>query len=237
MKHLLSSLSLFPILAASTLTAEPELKSLATFPQQPVAVHTWMKQNGWQSKRHNPKRFEVGKGCLRLVSNKDSVMIGTQRGFPLDPRRYSKLRFTIKIDKNPVGANPALKGGDDSAFRLYLAFDRGGGVFSPPHSIAYSWTEKKQPADTSASPHYKTVRNLYIGHGLTLPAKKGAGKPVFVTIERDLLADYKACFPKDSRAVPMLTGVMVKCDTNNTGTTAESWLSKLELQATGSGGR
>ena len=237
MKNTLPLLSLIPLLAASALTAQPEIKTLATFPEQPVAINTWMKQNGWKSKRHDPKRFEVGKGSLHLVSNKDSVMIGTQRGFPVDPRKYSKIRFTIKIGKNPAGTNPAIKGGDDSAFRLYLAFDRGGGMFSPPDSIAYSWTEKRQAAATSVSPHYKNVRNLYIGHGLTLPAKKGDGKPVFVTIERDLLADYKTCFPEDSRAVPMLAGVMVKCDTNNTDTAAESWLSKLELEASKSGGR
>jgi len=223
--------------AVSPLAAQPDIKSLATFPEQAVKIEAWMKQNGWESKRHSPKQFEVGGGKLRLVSNKDSVQIGTNRGFPLDPRKYSKLRFTIRVDKNPAGTNPSTKAGDDSAFRLYLAFDRGGGIFSPPNSIAYSWTEKKQAVETSVSPHYKSVRNLYIGHGLTLPAKKGGDKPVFVTIERDLLADYKKCFPEDSRAVPALAGVMVKCDTNNTGTAAESWLSKLELEAPKTGGR
>lgn len=231
MKSILPLLPFLPFLSTSPLVAQSDVKTLASFPEQAVNIHTWMKQHGWESKRHDPKRFEIGKGRLRLVSHKDSVMIGTKRGFPLDPRMYPKIRFTIRIDRNPVGTNPAIKSGDDSAFRLYIAFDRGGGIFSPPNSIAYSWTEKRQGVETSVSPHYKSVRNLYIGHGLTPPAKEGADKPVFVTIERDLIADYRKCFPKDSKAVPMLAGVMVKCDTNNTGTSAEASLSKLELIA------
>lgn len=229
MRHLLLLLTVAPLVSTSPLAAQSNVKRLAVFPEQPVDIKTWMKQNGWESKRHDPGNFKIGGGRLQLVSRKDSVMIGTRRGFPLDPRRFPKIRFTIRVDRNPVGTNPAIKSGDDSAFRLYIAFDRGGGLLSPPNSIAYSWTEKPQAAKISTSPHYKTVRNLYIGHGLTGPARKAGGKAEFITIERDLLADYHACFPKDSQPVPMLAGVMVKCDTNNTGTTAEAWLSKLEL--------
>jgi len=219
-----SKTSIAPV-AGKTSTA---VLVLAKFPDEKVGIWEWMKHNAWASKRHSPEHFEIGNGRMRLVSHADSVMIGTKRGFPVDPNRFSRIRFTIRVDQNPTGTDPSKKSGDDAAFRLYVAFDRGGGFLTPPNSIAYCWTEKPVGPGPTTSPYYDSIRNLAIGHGRSR-GKDGA--PGFVTIERDLLADYKTCFPEDDQAIPMLAGVMVKCDANNTRTSAEAWLTRLELIA------
>ncbi|MCA8958178.1 MAG: DUF3047 domain-containing protein [Planctomycetes bacterium] len=44
-----------------------------------------------------------------------------------------------------------------------------------------------------------------------------------------MAADYRQAFPRDKRGVPRLTGVLLKCDTNNTETRAEAWVRSVEL--------
>lgn len=220
---------------------QESIRPLLLLPKEKVGIETWLKRSGWESKRNSPKRFEVGGRGLRMVSINDSVMIGTERGFPLDPSRFPKIRFTIRVEQNPRGMNLRRKSGEDAAFRLFVAFDHGAGLFRPPNSIAYAWVEKdwrppvakgekpaSQPTDkvikdkVIRSAHYKNVRFIPIGHGKTRAAH-------FVTIDRDLQADYRRAFPNHRGPVPKLRGVMLKCDSNNTGTRAEAWISRLEL--------
>jgi len=241
-------------------STKESVRSLLQLPEETLTIESWMKHAGWKSKRNSPKRFSVGAGTLHMVSVKDSVMIGTERGFPLDPQRFSRIRFTIRVDQNPPGMDLHRKSGEDASFRLFVAFDRGGGLFRPPNSVAYAWVEKdwrkpdekngnpddkdgKSPAEPAdaviKSAHFGNVRFIPIGYGTTRAAPKGQpggepnrpakSEPVFVTIERDLLADYRRAFPDHRGPVPMLRGVMLKCDSNNTKTRAEAWISRLEL--------
>ena len=72
------------------------------------------------------------------------------------------------------------------------------------------------------SAHFQNVRYLAIGSGKT-PGTE------WVTVERDLAADYRAAFPTDKKGVPPLKGLVVKCDSNDTRTSAEAWVSCLEV--------
>lgn len=201
------------------------VRPLVELPDAPEPIEDWMKRHGWASKRHSPRRFELGQGRLHLVSGDDSVLIGTREGFPIDPRRWPRLRFRLRVDEVPTGADLSRKRGDDAAFRVYVAFDRGGTWISPPDTIAYTWTAGLAPETVVRSPHYKRLRYLSVGRGVTTDLD-GDG---WVTVERDLLADYARVFGRDD--VPELVGFMLKCDTNNTGTRASAWLEALELVA------
>jgi hypothetical protein len=198
-----------------------DAKPLVTFPKDSIGIERWMKQNGWESKRNDPKRFEVGGGALRLVSRNDSVMIGTERGFPIRAQDRPRLRLKLRVTETPRGTNLAKKSGDDAAFRLYVAFDRGGGLLSPPDSIAYTWTENVEPGTVIASAHYDNLHYVSIGKGTT-PGSDWA------TVERDVAADYASIF---KRPAPALRGIMLKCDSNDTETSAESRLAAVELLA------
>ncbi len=208
--------------AGSPTAREPRPKPLVSFPQEKTDIFAWMRGNQWKSKRNDPGRFIIEDGALHMVSDNDSVLLATERGFPVDPRLRPKLRMTFRVGKIPAGADLSRKNGDDSAFRVYVAFERGGGIFSPPHTIAYTWTENLASGRAVQSAHFKNLRYLSIGSGI--PAA-----PDWITIERDLLEDYRRLFPKHADDVPLLRGIALKCDTNNTGGSAESWLSKIEL--------
>jgi len=225
--------------------AEPpaKAKSLITLPKDKTPVEKWMKDNDWTSARDDPSKFKVGDGRLHLVSKGDSVMIGTKAGFPVDPAEWTRIRIRLRVDRNPTGADLSRTSGDDAAFRLYVGFDRGGGLLSPPNTLVYSWTENVAEGTVIQSAHYKQLRYLSIGSGVTTePKDKGAaktqggeagktaeGEPGWVTVERNVIDDYRKAFPEDKKAVPSITGIVLKCDSNNTGTSAESWLSSLEL--------
>ncbi len=204
--------------AAAVLTVDS--KVLVSFPREKTEISRWMEANGWVSKRDDPRRFEVANEVLHLVSAKDSVMIGTERGFPIDCRTTPWLQVRFRIGRIPTGTNLAKKDGDDAAFRVYVAFDKGGGLLRPPNSIAYTWTEDVDPGTFLPSDHFSTLHYCSIGKG----TPNGND---WVTVERNLSEDYKKVFKEE--AVPNLQGIMVKCDSNDTGTSAEAWLSSIKL--------
>ncbi len=201
-------------------------KTLVEFPQERVDIFRWIKANGWKKQRGNPRRFELGEGRLLMVSEADSVSIGTKRGFPIDPRQWPLLRFRVRITAIPTGTDLSRKRRDDSAFRLFIAFDRGKGLLSPPHTIAYSWTENVEPETVIQSAFFRKIRYISIGRGLPAAHKSGEA---WITIERDLLQDYRRAFPDDKKPVPNLRAILLKCDSNHTKTSACVEVSKIEL--------
>lgn len=189
---------------------------VAVFPDAPQELSAWMSANGWASKREDPKEWRLEPGVLHMLSHGDSVLIGTERGFP---RPATRLRMTFKVGAVPRGTDLTRNSGDDAAFRVYVAFDKGGGIFSPPNSIAYTWTEREAAGTLIKSGHFSNLFYVSMGSGAT---------PGYVTVEADLAADYRRAFPKDA-AVPALKGLLLKCDSNDTKTSAEAWLKSVEL--------
>lgn len=205
-----------------------KVRKLADFPAERTEIRSWMKLHGWKSKRNSPRKFVLEEERLHLVSDDDSVLIGTEEGLPLDPATWPRLRFRLQVDEVPSGSDLTKKSGDDAAFRIYVAFDEGGGWLSPPNTIAYTWTEDLAPETLVQSAHYGRVRYLSIGRGLT--TGENAKDDGWITVERDLVADYHRVFDVEGK-VPDLVGFMLKCDTNDTGSSASAWLMELELVA------
>lgn len=202
-------------------------KALLVLPSASTPVAQWMEAHGWERQRGRPRLFRVDRHCLLMVSRDDSVAIGLKRGFPLQPKTWPRVRFKIRVDTLPKGTDLARKGGDDAAFRLYVAFDRGGGWFSPPHTVAYTWTERTPVGRVIQSAHFDNLRYLSVGRGLPPKDKDGAAK--WIVIERDLAADYRLAFPEAAAPVPAISGILLKCDSNNTGTSARAAVAEVVL--------
>lgn len=205
------------LVAPAYATAAP----LLSFPAAKTDFAAWMKEGGWQSKRDRPSGWEIEGGALRLVSDGNSALIGTEKGFPLGAGPAPRLRVTLKVKTVPRGSDLSRKSGDDAAFRVYLAFDRGGGLLKPPNTIAYAWTEKDDAGTMIRSAHYPNLYYVSLGKGPT-PEDR------WTVAERDLAADYRRAFPSES-GLPRLKALMLKCDSNDTKTAAESALSSIEL--------
>jgi hypothetical protein len=221
----LRTAALLLVAGTSLLGAGERTHPLAEFPRERTEIGSWMKRHGWKSKRNDPRRFELADGRLHLVSEDDSVLIGTREGLPVDPRAWPRLRFRLRVDRVPTGTDLAKKSGDDAALRVYVGFDEGGTWVTPPNTIAYAWTEDLAPETLVRSAHYRRLRYLSIGKGVTTATADDEG---WVTIERDLGQDYRRVFGEEGE-VPDVVGIMLKCDSNNTGTSASAWLADLAL--------
>jgi len=195
--------------------------ALVVFPTDAVDFNAWMSTSGWVSKREDPKGWEVGGGALHMVSRSNSGLIATERGLPKTFVAGTRLRLQLRVTSVPRGTDLSRKSGDDAALRVYLAFDRGGGIFSPPNSIAYAWTEKEPAGTLIQSGHFSNLKYISLGSGPT-PGTD------WVVVDRDLAADYRRAFP-DEASLPRLKGLLLKCDSNDTKTSAESWLAAVEL--------
>jgi len=204
-----------------------KVRPLLVLPKEAVNIKNWMKVHGWKTQRGNPRHFRVESNRLCMMSSGDSVAIGLDRGFPLQPGKWPRIRFRILIESIPTGTDFSRTSGDDAAFRLFVAFDRNGGWFHPPNTIAYTWTETAKAGRVFQSPHFKQLHYLSIGKGV--PGKMPDGKGKWITIERDLRKDYHLVFPGDKKGVPALKGILLKCDSNNTGTSAKVWVNLVEL--------
>lgn len=210
---LLSALLFSPAAASSS--------PLISFPAGDADFASWMTAGGWRSKRDEPRGWAIADGRLRLVSVRNSALIGTDKGFPIAIGPTARLRVSLKVKTVPRGTDLSRKSGDDAAFRVYLAFDRGGGIIAPPNTIAYAWTEKDDAGALIPSAYFPNLRYVSLGKGITRQDR-------WTVVERDLAADYRRAFPNET-GLPRLKAVMLKCDSNDTKTAAESALSSIEL--------
>ena len=71
------------------------------------------------------------------------------------------------------------------------------------------------------SGHFSNLKYISVGSGPT-PGTD------WVIVERDVAADYRRAFPGEA-SLPRLKGLALKCDSNDTKTSAESWLAGVEL--------
>lgn len=197
-------------------------KTLVDIPAGKRDFADWMREGAWRSKRDQPRGWMIRDGELRLYSAANSVLIGTEKGFPVDLGPTPKLRLRLKVKTVPRGTDLSRKSGDDAAFRAYLAFDKGGGALRPPNTIAYTWTEKEAAGTMIRSAHFSNLFYISIG--------SGTATRDWSVVERDLAADYRRAFPNDT-AVPHLKGLLLKCDSNDTKTSAEASLASIELTA------
>jgi hypothetical protein len=198
--------------------AGPVPVPLVSFPDAPRPLADWMAAEGWASKREDPGHWSVGSGVLHMAGTGDSVLIGTEKGFPRAVAPGARLRLTLKVATTPRGTDLSRKAGDDAALRLYVAFDKGGGLISPPNTLAYAWTEREAAGTLVRSAHFSNLHYVSLGSGPT----------DWVTVECDLAADYRRAFPKET-SLPRLKGLLIKSDSNDTKTSAEAWLKSVEL--------
>jgi hypothetical protein len=168
----------------------------------------WMKSAGWEEKRGSADAWQVKGGVLLTKQDGDSTMIGTAKGFPLDPDKHPRLRFEFKVDDFPAKGDVHRKNTEDSALRVFVVFDKGGGLLSPPDTLGYTVGSTERVGEIIASERYDQVKYLVV-------ADAAGSKGEWVTIERDVAADYRKAF--SSKSVPKVAALAIKSDANDTG--------------------
>jgi Protein of unknown function (DUF3047) len=157
----------------------------------------------------------------------------------IDLRKYPFIKWRWKVSNVIEKSDVARKDGDDYAARLYVTFayepDKVGfvrklkykagralfGQDIPIAAINYIW-ESKSPINT-------IVDNAYTDFVKMIVIESGSDKVGrWVDEERNLYEDYKKAFGSEP---PMVSGVAIMTDTDNTGESVIAYYGDISFQA------
>lgn len=177
--------------------------------------------------------YEVVKDGDSLVVKavSEAAASGLTRKITVDLGKTPILRWRWKVDNIIQKSDVARKDGDDYAARIYITFayepdkvslgrklkyNAGKLLFGselPVGAINYIW-ESKTPKDT-------IVDNAYTDFVKMIVVESGAEKAgQWMEESRNVYEDYKKAFGEEP---PMISGVAIMTDTDNTGETAAAY--------------
>jgi len=156
----------------------------------------------------------------------------------IDPKEYPIIHWQWKVSNILKGGNVAKKEGDDYPARIYVTFQYDSGKvglfgkakyeaakliygrYPPLGALNYIW-ESRAPVGT-------TVPNPYTDQAYMIVVESGPTKlNTWMTEERNVYEDYKRAFGEEP---PMISGVAIMTDTDNTGESAEAYYGDIVLK-------
>ncbi len=183
--------------------------------------------------------FDEGIGTIQAVSRGSSSAL--IRKITINPTRYSTVSFRWKIQDIVESADLTIKKGDDASARVYVSFAYDStqvswweavkaeairlyyGEYPPIASLAYVWASHEKHGQIIESPYTSRVKVIVLEAGAE---KKGQ----WVSEQRNIRADYRAAF--GSGDIPMISGVALMTDTDNTGGRAVAWYGDIVFSET-----
>jgi hypothetical protein len=144
---------------------------------------------------------------------------GKIKKLSVDTRKYPTLTWRWKIDHTLKKEDIKLKTGDDFAARVYVVFPRT--FFWRMRAINYVWSAKMPKGSEARSPYTKNVVIVAVESG---DEKAGS----WVSEERNVYEDYKRIFGEEP---PLLGGVAIMTDTDDTQDEATAWYGDITLHA------
>ena len=192
--------------------------------------------SGWE-----PLTFQKVKKHTRYTLVEDNVVVvkaessssasGLVRKIRIDPEEYPILTWRWKVADTNKKSDITRKKGDDCPARLYITFEYDPsrlsvlekakhsaaklfyGAHSPYEAIAYTWDSK---APTGA-----VIPNSYTAKVMMIVVESGNARlNTWVQEERNILKDYQSVF---GGKPPMISGVAIMTDTDNTKESAVSY--------------
>jgi hypothetical protein len=173
----------------------------------------------------------------KLVRDNDTVVIkavaeasasGLAREIKINPKEYPIVQWRWKVMNILKNGEVRRKDGDDYPARIYITFEYDPsklsffekakyeairllyGEYPPLAAINYIW-ESKAPVGT-------IVPNPYTDRVMMFVIESGSAKlDQWVNEERNVYDDYKKAFKEEP---PMISGVAIMTDTDNTGESA-----------------
>ena len=156
---------------------------------------------------------------------------GLTREIQIDPKEYPIIQWQWKASNILKAGDVAKKGGDDYPARIYVTFQYDSqkvglfgkakyeaakliyGRYPPLGAINYIW-ESRAPVGTAVpNPYTDQVYMIVVESG---PARLNT----WITEERNVYEDYKRVFGEEP---PMISGIAIMTDTDNTGESAEAY--------------
>ena len=169
---------------------------------------------------------------------------GLIRQIKINPNEYPIVQWRWKVENILIKGNVLEKEGDDYPARLYITFEYDPsqvsffekakfetirllyGQYPPIATINYIWE--------SNSPVGMIVPNTYTGRVMMIVVESGPNKlKQWVVEERNLYEDFKRAFGMEP---PMISGVAIMTDTDNTGERAIAYYGDILFKKDGKKG-
>lgn len=182
-----------------------------------------------------------------LVRDHDRVVVkaasqasssGYTKELLIDPKEYPIIQWEWKVSNILKAGDVAKKDGDDYPARIYVTFQYDSakvgllgkakyeaakliyGRYPPLGAINYIW-ESRAPIGTAVpNPYTEQVHMIVVESG---PAKLNT----WITEERNVYEDYKRAFGEEP---PLISGIAIMTDTDNTGESAEAYYGDIVLK-------
>ena len=175
--------------------------------------------------RHTTYSFVKDEGTIVVKAVSESSASGLVREIKIDPKEYPILQWRWKVESILKKGNVHIKEGDDYPARLYITFEYDPsklnflekvkfeavkllyGQYPPIAAINYIWESK--------SPVGAFVPNPYTDRVMMIVVESGESRlNQWVNEERNLYEDFRKAFGYEP---PMISGVAIMTDTDNTG--------------------
>ncbi|MEW6079894.1 MAG: DUF3047 domain-containing protein [Thermodesulfobacteriota bacterium] len=192
---------------------------------------------GWQPltfrkiKDHTDYDIVQDSGLSVIRADSNASASGLIRKIRIDPMIYPLIQWRWKISNVYENGDVTRKGGDDYPARIYIAFEydpgQAGilekaqfegarliyGEYPPGSAVNYIW-ESRAPLDTR-------VPNPFTDRVMMIVVESGPDRTdTWITAERNIYQDYLDCF---GRQPPLITGVAIMTDSDNTGEAATAY--------------
>ena len=192
--------------------------------------------------RHTTYQLVEDHGVVVLQADSDNAASGLSREVAIDPTEHPIVEWRWKVDNVLEGGDVARKTGDDYPARLYITFAydarRVGlwerakyraaklfyGKHPPSAALNYLWASRAAVGTQVANAYTDRVQMFVVRSGA---AQAGQWR----NESRNVLRDYRAAFGDDSMGAPMISGVAVMTDTDNTGEFARAWFGDIVFKA------
>ena len=202
--------------------------------------------DGWKpltfKKIPKPTRYELIKDGETVVvkASSEAGASGLTKEVRIDPREYPVVRWRWKVENLLKTSDVRRKDGDDYPARLYITFEyepdkvafskklkykAGRAIFGdiPIGALNYIW-DTKTPIGT-------IVENAYTDFAQMIVVESGPKKVgQWVVEERNIYEDYRKAFGEEP---PLINGVAIMSDTDNTKERAVAYYGDIEFVRAG----
>ncbi len=185
--------------------------------------------------RHTRYSLIREQGTMVVKAESNASASGLIRKISIDPKAYPVIQWRWKISNVYAKGDVSKKSGDDYPARIYIAFaydpDRVGlfekakfaavkaiyGEYPPISAINYIWGSHAPVGTRVPNPFVDRVKMIVVESG---PARANT----WISEERNIYEDYKALFSEEP---PMISGVAIMTDSDNTGESAEAYFGDI----------
>lgn len=189
--------------------------------------------------RHTLYQVVSDSGNTVIRADSQNSASGLIRKVSIDSRKFPIISWRWKVSSVYAKGDVTRKSGDDYPARVYITFAYDPaevgffekakyeaarliqGETPPLAAITYIWASRAPAGLTVANPYTDRVRMIVLQSGATRVNQ-------WIAEKRNVYADYKAAFGKEP---PMVSGVAIMTDSDNTGESARAWYGDIVFSA------